>query len=312
MSEWRLNTPVAMIIFNRPDTTEQVFAEIARAKPPKLLVVADGPRADRPGEEKECAAARAVIHRVDWDCEVLTQYADHNMGCKKRVSSGLDWVLETVEEAIILEDDCLPHPSFFRFCEELLDKYRHDDRIGSISGNNFQFGRKRTEDSYYFSRYCHIWGWATWRRAWKFYDVNLSLWPEVKEGGWLEDILGDSKQVSYWKKIFQNVADGKIDTWDYQWVFSCWVNSMLTILPNVNLVSNIGFGPGSTHNSRASRFANMPGGDIGFPLNHPKLVVRNEQMDLVTAKSAYNIPTGKRVLDYLLFRARAILSKGKR
>ncbi|MCH7499203.1 MAG: glycosyltransferase family 2 protein [Nitrospinae bacterium] len=307
-----MNTPVAMIIFNRPDTTEQVFAEIARAKPPKLLVVADGPRADRPGEETKCAAARAVIHRVDWDCDVLTHYADRNMGCKQRISSGLDWVFDTVEEAIILEDDCLPHPSFFRFCEELLEKYRHDDRIGSISGNNFQFGRKRTEESYYFSRYCHIWGWATWRRAWKFYDVNLSLWPEVKEGGWLKDILGDLKQVRYWKKIFQNVADGKIDTWDYQWLFSCWVNSMLTILPNVNLISNIGFGSEATHNTRASRLANIPSGDIGFPLNHPKLVVRNEQMDLVTAKSAYNIPTGKRVLDYLLFRARAILSKGKR
>lgn len=312
MPEWRLNTPVAMLIFNRPDTTEQVFAEIAKAKPPKLLVVADGPRMDRPNEEKKCTAARAVINRVDWDCEVLTQYADHNMGCKQRISSGLDWVFDTVEEAIILEDDCLPHPSFFRFCEELLDKYRHDARIGSISGNNFQFGRKRTADSYYFSRYCHIWGWASWRRAWRIYDVNLSLWPEVRDGDWLEDILGNMKEVKYWSKIFQRVADGKINTWDYQWVFSCWVNSMLTILPNVNLISNIGFGSEATHNTRAGRLANIPSEEIGFPLKHPKLIVRNEQMDLVTANTAYNIPTGKRILDYLLFRVHAFLSNSKK
>ena len=152
------STPVAFIIFNRPDTTKRVFAEIAKARPPKLLVIADGPRADHPADVEKCAAVRAIIDGVDWDCEVLKNYSDVNLGCKRRVSSGLDWVFDTVEEAIILEDDCLPHPTFFRFCEEMLEKYRDDKRIAMISGDNLQFGRKRTGYSYYFSRYPHIWG----------------------------------------------------------------------------------------------------------------------------------------------------------
>src|SRR5512139_3287315 len=176
MSDWQLKTPVAFIIFNRPDTAERVFAEIAKARPPKLLVVADGPRANRSGEAEKCAATRAIIDRVDWDCEVLTNFSDTNLGCKNRVSSGIDWVFEQVPEAIILEDDCLPHPTFFRFCEELLERYRDDERIGMISGDNFQLGQKRTDASYYFSRYNHIWGWASWRRAWRHYDREASAW----------------------------------------------------------------------------------------------------------------------------------------
>ena len=151
MSDWQLKTAVAFIIFNRPDTTELVFREIAKAKPPVLLVVADGPRLGHQEEPELCAATRAIIGRVNWDCEVLTNYSDVNLGCKLRVSSGLDWVFDQVEEAIILEDDCLPHQSFFQFCEELLSKYRDDERIAMISGNNIQLGRKRTKDSYYFS-----------------------------------------------------------------------------------------------------------------------------------------------------------------
>ena len=120
MKNWQLNTPVAFLIFNRPHTTQRVFAEIAKARPPKLLVVADGPRNDRPGEAELCAQTRAIIDQVDWDCEVLTHYADKNMGCKKRIASGIDWVFTQVEEAIILEDDCLPEASFFQFCEENL------------------------------------------------------------------------------------------------------------------------------------------------------------------------------------------------
>ena len=155
---WQLTTPVVFVIFNRPDTTAKVFEAIRQAKPPKLLVIADGARIDKPGEAKKCAAARAIINQVDWQCEVLTNYSDVNLGCRKRVSSGLDWVFEQVEEAIILEDDCLPHPTFFRYCQELLEKYRDDEHIMMISGNNFQFGRKRNEYSYYFSHYSHIWG----------------------------------------------------------------------------------------------------------------------------------------------------------
>ena len=289
MCAWQLQTPVAFIIFKRPETTEQVFETIRQAKPPKLLVIADGPREDRLGEAEECAATRSIIERVDWDCEVIKNYSEINLGCGLRVSSGLDWVFSQVEEAIILEDDCLPDPSFFRFCEELLERYRYDQRILAISGQNVQFGRKRTEDSYYFSRYTFCWGWASWRRAWQYYDFTMKLWPEVRDGGWLQDILGDVKAVQVWTKVFQAMYDGEIDTWDYQWIFTCFIQGCLGVVSNVNLVSNIGHGVGGTHTgSETSPFGNIPAEAVSFPLRHPKLVVRNCQADDFTQNTLFD------------------------
>src|SRR5215831_3805810 len=158
-----MRTPVALIIFNRPDVTERVFAEIAHARPRKLLVIADGPRFNRPGEAEKCTATRAIIDRVNWECEVLKNYSDVNLGCGGRESSAMIWIFEQAEEAIILEDDTLPQPTFFRFCEELLEKYRDDERVMHISGDNWLFGQKRISDSYFFSHYCLSWGWASWR-----------------------------------------------------------------------------------------------------------------------------------------------------
>lgn len=283
-----LNTPIAFLIFKRPDTAEKVFRAIREAMPSRLLVVADGPRADRPGESELCAQTREIIERVDWDCEVLTNYSDVNLGCKRRVSSGLDWVFGEVEEAIILEDDCVPHPSFFRYCGELLERYRDDKRVMSISGNNFQFGRKRSEYSYYFSRYVHVWGWATWRRAWEENDVNMKLWPEVRESGWLGDILQDNRAEQYWQQIFENTHQNRIDTWDYAWVFSCWVQSGLNTLPNANLVSNIGFGSAATHTSEESPLADLPTEPMSFPLSHPPFVVRDARADNFTQNRVFH------------------------
>lgn len=298
MPDWQLKIPVAFIIFNRPDTTEKVFEEIRRARPPKLLVVADGPRADNSGDAEKCRAARAIIERVDWPCDVLTNYSDSNLGCKRRVSSGLNWVFDNVEEAIILEDDCLPHHTFFRFCEELLYKYRNDERVMMISGDNFQLGRKRTDYSYYFSRYNHIWGWASWRRAWKHYDVNMKLWPEIRDSNWLDDIFHNKNTVRYWRKIFDNVYQGKVGTWDYQWTFACWVQSGLSILPNTNLISNIGFGPNSTHTTGESEFSNMQIEPVNFPLAHPSFILRDALADIFTENTHYNINSlGKKVLN---------------
>jgi len=288
MSNYLLKTPVAFIIFNRPETTKRVFAEIAKARPPKLLVIADGPRASHPDDAKKCAAVRAIIDGVNWDCDVLKNYSDVNLGCKRRVSSGLDWVFDTVEEAIILEDDCLPHPTFFRFCEEMLEKYRDDKRIAMISGDNFQFGRKRTEYSYYFSRYTHIWGWASWRRAWDNYDVDMKLWPEISDGGWLKDLLGDKRSVWYWKYIFETVYKGKINTWDYQWTFACWIQSALTVLPNVNLVSNIGFDSEALHTTEKNNLSNLKTEPITFPISHPSYILRDTMADYITEKTAFS------------------------
>ena len=301
MSEFKLNIPVAFIIFNRPDTTARVFAEIAKAKPPKLLVVGDGPRANRPGETEKVAAARAIISQVDWDCEVLTNFSDVNLGCKYRPASGIDWVFEQVEEAIILEDDCLPDPTFFRFCQELLERYRYDQRIGMISGNNFQFGRRRNDDSYYFSKYVHIWGWATWRDRWQdSYDIELKKWPVIRDGGWLADMLGNKKEVESWMKVFESAYQGEIDAWDGQWMFASLLEGRSNAMPNVNLISNIGFGADATHTFGDSDLANVPVDKMLFPMVHPVGVFKNLQADLFTAQLYFSIPLYKRIYRKLL------------
>lgn len=296
MAGWQLRTPVALIIFNRPDTTERVFAEIAKARPPKLLVVADGPRANRPGEVEKCAATRDIIKRVDWECEVLTNFSDVNLGCKDRPASGIDWVFEQVPEAIILEDDCLPHPTFFRFCEELLERYRDDERIGLISGDNFQFGQKRTDSSYYFSRYNHIWGWASWRRAWRHYDRKAALWPAFRDGGWLDALVNTPNERRHWAEAFTAVFEGRLDAWDYQWTLALWSQGMISVLPNANLISNIGFGDEATHTHKVSAYTNMSVEPIEFPLIHPQIVLPHREADAFTARGSFSTSLPRQVL----------------
>ena len=279
MAEYRVRTPVALLIFNRPDTTERVFQAIAQAKPSKLLVVADGPRDSRLGEAALCEQTRAVIARVDWACEVITNFADRNMGCKLRVASGVDWIFEQVPEAIILEDDCLPHPSFFRFCDEMLERYRDNERVGMVSGGNLQFGQTRGTGSYYFSKYTHIWGWASWRRAWKYYDRDLTLWPAFRDQGLLEQMFETSGEQAYWRNAFQWVHEGTLDTWDAQWTFTALTHGLLQIAPNVNLISNIGFGANATHTHIEGAHSNLPTQAIEFPLQHPIFVIPDLEAD---------------------------------
>lgn len=276
-----LSTPVAFILFNRPDTTARVFEAIRQAQPEKLLVIADGARIDRPNEAEKCAATRSIIDRVDWKCEVLTNYSEVNLGCKRRVSSGIDWVFSQVEAAIILEDDCLPAPSFFQFCQSLLDYYRDDDRISMISGTNLQQGQSRTPYSYYFSKHAQIWGWATWRRAWKDYDVDMKTWPECRQNNLLQSMFYDTYEQDNWNNIFDNVFAGKIDTWDYQWLYTGLSQNRLSIEPDRNLVSNIGFGEDATHTFCESPWSNMTAHDIQIT-EHPKLIIRNYEADIYT------------------------------
>lgn len=296
MSRFILTTPVAFIIFNRPDTTSRVFAEIAKAKPTKLLVVGDGPRANRRGEAELVSVTRAILKQVDWDCEVLMNFSDVNLGCKKRVSSGIDWIFEQVDEAIILEDDCLPDATFFRYCQEMLALYREDKRIGMISGDNFQFGRRHGADSYYLSKYVHIWGWATWRDRWAgCYDVDISDWPRVRDEGRLIDLVGSSGEAKYWGKIFDRVFRGEIDTWDYQWIFATWLQGRLNIIPAVNLISNIGFGSNATHTTGGGELANMPVESIAFPLIHPLGSSRNVRADHFSDQMCFRVSAWRRI-----------------
>lgn len=280
-------TPVALFIFNRPDATAAVFDRIAGLRPRHLLVVADGPRPGRLGEGEQCAAARSIVNRVDWPCELLINFSDVNLGCKRRVSTGLDWVFSTVNEAIILEDDCIPDASFFFFCQELLGRFRDDERIAMISGDNFQPAPSRKAGSYYFSHYTHIWGWASWRRAWRHYDVEMRLWPTARNQGVLRDILDNSLAYLYWRDIFDAVHSGRIDTWDYQWTFACWMNRGLSVMPAVNLVSNIGFGPEATHTTKGAPVMQREARAMTFPLVHPPFMVCDTQADRYTQSALF-------------------------
>ncbi len=288
-------TPILFVIFNRPDTTFRVFEAIRTAKPTKLFVAADGPRKDRPGDEEKCRQARTVLDKIDWPCEVKTLFREKNLGCKLGVSSAIDWFFENVEEGIILEDDCLPDPSFFIFCQDLLGYYRNDEKVMHISGDNFQFGKKYGDGSYYFSRYPHIWGWATWRRAWKKYDVDIKSFPQFRKENGLSRVFNDKGQQRYWYKVLETMYAGQVDTWDHQWSYAVWSNGGLAVLPNQNLIANIGFGPEATHTKTESVLANLTQGSAG-EMVHPASQEVAAEADNQTFERIYKTSFFKKVL----------------
>jgi hypothetical protein len=281
-SDWKLTTPVALVIFNRPQTTRAVFERIRAARPPKLLVTADGPRRDRPEEQRLCAAAREVVREVDWPCEVHTHFSEVNLGCRDGVASGIDWVFSLVSEAIILEDDCVPDPTFFRFCDELLERYRDEPRVGMIGGSNLHSGRAARGASYFFSKYPFIWGWASWRRAWAHYDRSAYAWPRFRHSHAFRAITLPMERA-YWERSFDSVHDGALDTWDYQWTLACWRAGMLSVVPHCNLISNIGFGPGATHTVGMNAQAGLPCDQMRFPLAHAPQVLADRDFDALHA-----------------------------
>ncbi|NEO98676.1 MAG: glycosyltransferase family 2 protein [Symploca sp. SIO2E9] len=296
MNNFQLKTPVVFIIFNRPDTTYKVFEVIRKVKPPKLFVIADGPRVDRSGEAEKCAAARAIIDHVDWDCEVLKNFSDLNMGCKGRVSSGLDWVFNRIEEAIILEDDCLPHPTFFRFCEELLEKYRDDERVMTITGTNLLGEWKSNLQSYHFSYYFNCWGWATWKRVWKCYDVDMKLWSEPEAQKRVGDVIADKKQFLNRKRLLDAAYFGNNNSWAYQFFFMCLLYSGMSITPSKNLISNLGFTEEGTNTKLAKdKRANMPLHSMTFPLKAPVGIAVDREHDYRRYKKVWEKSLSKQI-----------------
>lgn len=267
------------MIFNRPEKTEAVFDAIKKIQPRFLYIISDGPRFAE--EEEKCIHSREIFERVDWDCLIKRDFSPVNLGCKKRISSGLNWVFSECEEAIILEDDCVPDLSFFPYCEALLKKYRNDSRILMISGDNFQKnGNWNIPYSYYFSIYPHVWGWATWARSWKYYDVKMSMWPELRSTSWLTHLFNDDKKANYWRSIFDSIYRSEIDSWDYQLTFTAWIHNMLSIVPSKNLVANIGFDNHGSHTKVVEKgVSNLPTHSISFPLTHPPYLFRDYLAD---------------------------------
>ncbi len=273
-----LTTPVAYLVYNRPQHVARTFEAIRSAKPEILFLIADGPKPDSETDGAKCREVRRLLENIDWPCTVFRNYAEKNLGLKARVSSGLDWVFSQVDRAIILEDDCQPHPDFFEFCDSLLDRYESDERVWVITGDNFQEGGVRGEASYYFSKHPHCWGWATWKRAWKHFKPDITFWPEWSlSQEWMQSHSGDEEE-RYWKAIFQNVYEGKINSWAYPWTACVWYHHGLTVTPNVNLVTNIGFGADGTHCLHEDDRLTIPTQGI-LPLKHPSSIDRNPEAD---------------------------------
>jgi len=283
------SVPVIYLIFNRPEATRRSHQILREIRPEKLLVVADGPRAHVADDRERCLLTRQIATDIDWPCELQTCFSDVNLGLKQRVASGLSWAFEQVEEAIVVEDDCLPDPSFFRFAAEMLEKYRQDERIMCISANNFQQGRRRAPYSYYFSLFPHCWGWATWRRSWRHFDLGMSRWPELRDGGWLRDMIQDKAGLSYWHQTFEGCHRGMVNSWATAWTFSCWAQNGLTLLPEVNLVRNIGFGKDGTNTTSSdNHLSAITSSSLQFPLRPPPYVLRDTQADHATQLLVYN------------------------
>jgi hypothetical protein len=286
-----LETPLVFIVFNRPETTRRVWERIRAARPKRLFVVADGPRPARPADAELCAEVHRIVECADWPCEVARNYSAHNLGAALRVSSGLDWVFAQVSEAIILEDDCLPDPTFFPFCSELLTRYRHEARVVQIAGCSFQQQNESNPDSYYFSRYPHGWGWATWRRAWRHYDHSMRGWLEERGGAWLARTIPDPVERRVWEKSFDATLSGSVNAWDYRWVLAVWRTGGVSIVPYRNMISNIGFGADATHTRGGSPWASLPVASTPFPLVHPAGLACDEAADERTGRLVFRPPS---------------------
>ncbi|NDY42305.1 glycosyltransferase family 2 protein [Dissulfurirhabdus thermomarina] len=264
------DVPVSLHIFNRPETIKLVLDALRQVRPKYLYVTADGPRKDNNEDVVNCSKARKIIDdSIDWDCELHKNYSETNKGSYKCTSDGISWVFQNVDEAIILEDDCVPDVSFFMFCKELLERYRNDLRIGMISGNNFiTSGMKSYPYSYYFSKYNHIWGWATWKRTWQLVDLDMSSWPEFLTYGF-DHVFRSKMEKKYWKRLFNDMYEGRKNHWDYKMFLSMQINNMMTIIPSKNLVTNIGVGHDATNCRSKGPFHCLPVQPMDFPLSHP-------------------------------------------
>lgn len=281
-----LKTPVLFLVFNRPDTTAQVFEAIRRARPPRLYIAADGPRADRVGERERVAQVRAIATAVDWPCEVKRLFRDENIGCAAAVAGGITWFFEEEERGIILEDDCLPSQSFFWFCEAMLERYEGEARVMAVTGTNITRGIEFSSD-YWYSRFALMWGWASWRRAWAQYDATLSEWPMLKRQGWLKELGIDGVFFRRkWEMILDKAMAGDpIDYWDYQWIYTGWRQAALTVAPSVNLVRNLGFSSDATHTIGDDPVRdNLQLHDLRFPLRAPEEMVVSIAADRFIAR----------------------------
>jgi len=290
--------PILLTVFNRPDTTRVVWARIRAQRPLHLYIAADGPRAHIQDEAQRCETVRHLVSQVDWPCSVHTLFRDHNLGCRKAMAGAISWFFEHVPYGVIIEDDCVPHDDFFRFCDTLLHHYHDVDTVGMISGSNPLAGEYPTTDSYVLTSYPQIWGWASWRRVWQHYDENLTDWPDCHAHLFNHVPWVHAGMRHYYARLFQKIKTHQIDTWDIQVNYMALKHRWVTVLPTRNLVSNIGFGHGATHTHHPQdKMANVPSHPLSFPLQHPPVIVPNPLWDQLIQRRLY--PWHRRIRQWI-------------
>lgn len=285
MDSYKTKSAVAILTFNRTKTTQKLLDIMKIVQPPRLYVIIDAPRKDKLGESEQVEAVKAIFDQVNWECDVYKNFAEKNMGTCMRQYTGFSWVFENEESAIIFEDDCIPSLDFFRFCDEMLEKYKDDERVMMVSGSNY-LTKWETGNSYHFSSMGGIWGWASWSRAWKLNDIDIMRWRDENLRRIIRSKIG-KVQYEHRKEAWDNLCcnSENAKTWDFQWWFARTINDGLTIIPCVNLVSNIGFDAGAVHTTAAAANVNLPTFPLEFPLKSPDYVIEDKDFD----KQMYNL-----------------------
>ena len=285
-----MSCPAVLIVaFNRPETARRVFAAVRAARPARLFFACDAPRSDRPGEAERVAEVRAILQGVDWPCEVRTKFPESNLGCGPGVSSAISWFLGEAGEGIILEDDCLPDASFFDYCTSMLDRFRGDQRVGQVCGFNLLPEASPLSSDYFPSHFGWCWGWATWRRAWKSFDPSMEGWNRLKR-------LGLHRQHPFYRervRVFDLESNlGLANTWDYQWHYALASQGMLSLVPSVNLVRNIGFTADATHTVDPDPFRSRSAAAlvVNSHLRHPEFMLANPAYEQALIRAAHPGP----------------------
>ena len=274
-----LNTPILLLIFNRPEETAKVFSKIRAQKPKQLYIAADGPRINHLSDTELCNQCREIVKKIDWDCEFKLLFRDQNLGCGEGPATAISWFFDHVEKGIILEDDCLPNKSFFTFCETLLSRYAMENEVMMICGTSYQ-STSLDKNTYYFSKYPHAWGWATWKNSWKKYSYSLTHESPEEICTVINSTFSDNRERRLWKYNMDIIKNG-LDAWDYQWMYWIWKNNGLCIIPWKNTISNIGFGETATHTFDSdSSQSEMQQYEIETII-HPKQISLNQKADKV-------------------------------
>lgn len=294
-----LNTPVVLFCFNRPSETKKVFAEIKKIKPFKIFLVMDGPRKNNKKDIINCLKVRKIISNINWNCRVHSNFSKINLGLKKRFTKGLKWVFSKTKSAIILEDDCLPSKDFFYFCETLLNYYNKSKKVKFITGNCFQNKKMKLKETYYFSKYSHIWGWAAWRETWKMYNDNDEYWDKYLKSKKFDKICENKKERQYWRQMFKNIKSGELKSWAFYMLMSMWKNQMLTATPKINLVKNLGFKKTGTNTKKIGIKSVLSKTNIDKPIIHPKKILINKRADEYVFNNVYNLSFEKKIINTL-------------